>query len=284
MNRSRPNPDADSFAAHAGFGCVALTAEPTVGRALRILEAAYEAGIRHFDTAPGYGAGYSERILGRFIQGRRETVTIATKIGSGRAVSRLPANLALPLNAVRHLCAGRRAVSVRNPAPPLLAPRVISKATVQSSVEQSLRSLRTGRIDVLLLHEALPAFLDEAATGYLHELRTRGVVGALGVAAHGSNYLVLPEGALEGWDVLQYEYGADWPAHAELPKRFPGMRHILHSCLGQTRVADNNPGSHLASAAKAVPGSTVLFSSRNPRHIQANIRDGETRWRAQACR
>ena len=38
-------------------------------------------GITHFDTASGYGDGASERLVGRFLQGRRAQVHVATKAG-----------------------------------------------------------------------------------------------------------------------------------------------------------------------------------------------------------
>lgn len=50
------------------------------GIAQEILAAAYDAGVRFFDTADGYGGGESERSLGRFWQSRPD-ITIATKLG-----------------------------------------------------------------------------------------------------------------------------------------------------------------------------------------------------------
>ena len=269
-----------SFVSHLGFGCAALTGEPTSGSARRLLETAYDAGIRHFDTAPGYGAGYSERVLGAFLKGKREGITVVTKIGSGRPASSLPSCLALPLNRVRRWLLGKPALAVRNPSPPLLTPRRIPRTLVEASVMQSLRSLRTDYIDVLLLHEGLPSFLETAAYDYLRTLQSSGVVGSLGVAAHGSNYLPLQPVELEGWHVLQYEYGAEWPRHRELSTRFPSKRHIFHSCLGAGCSTRLNPGAHLAGILRAAPGATVLFFSRQPAHIRSNIRDGEAAWRA----
>jgi aryl-alcohol dehydrogenase-like predicted oxidoreductase len=49
------------------------------GSLLAALEAAYAAGIRHFDTAAGYGNGRSERLLGAFLHDKRETVFLASK-------------------------------------------------------------------------------------------------------------------------------------------------------------------------------------------------------------
>ena len=42
-------------------------------------ETAFELGIRHFDTATGYGDGYSERLLGRFMAGKRDQIFLASK-------------------------------------------------------------------------------------------------------------------------------------------------------------------------------------------------------------
>jgi len=46
---------------------------------LGALDAAYLAGIRHFDTAAGYGNGRSETLLGQFLEGKRESVFLASK-------------------------------------------------------------------------------------------------------------------------------------------------------------------------------------------------------------
>lgn len=46
---------------------------------LGALDAAYAAGIRHFDTAAGYGNGRSETLLGQFLAGKREIVFLASK-------------------------------------------------------------------------------------------------------------------------------------------------------------------------------------------------------------
>src|SRR5262245_60786508 len=58
---------------------------------MRALHRALDLGVNFFDTAANYGAGHSERLLGRAVSGRREGVVIATKFGfrvneSARAV------------------------------------------------------------------------------------------------------------------------------------------------------------------------------------------------------
>jgi aryl-alcohol dehydrogenase-like predicted oxidoreductase len=49
---------------------------------VRAIHAALEHGVNFFDTANVYGAGHSERVLGRALAGRREQVVIATKFNS----------------------------------------------------------------------------------------------------------------------------------------------------------------------------------------------------------
>jgi myo-inositol catabolism protein IolS len=52
---------------------------------LDALDASLDAGVNFFDTAPLYGKGYSEELVGRAFKGRRNRVVIATKLSSGDA-------------------------------------------------------------------------------------------------------------------------------------------------------------------------------------------------------
>lgn len=48
---------------------------------IRALQAAIDAGVNLIDTAPAYGAGHAEEIVGRAVRGRRDRVIVATKCG-----------------------------------------------------------------------------------------------------------------------------------------------------------------------------------------------------------
>ncbi|HMB24898.1 MAG TPA: aldo/keto reductase, partial [Anaerolineales bacterium] len=48
---------------------------------LRAIDCVLELGVNFFDTAANYGAGHSERVLGKAFKGRRDKVIIATKFG-----------------------------------------------------------------------------------------------------------------------------------------------------------------------------------------------------------
>ena len=57
-----------------GMGTASLTSMKLYSEAIRLLEMSYNLGIRHFDTAPLYGKGFSEVIVGDFLKSKRSEV------------------------------------------------------------------------------------------------------------------------------------------------------------------------------------------------------------------
>ena len=128
-----------------GFGCVALAGLASPRQARNLLEGVFELGIRHFDTAPIYGRGYSERLVGDFLRDKRQHVSIATKFGlSLRRAPRLPLGLAMRLNTLRGVL--RRAVMHQGrPSIALLSSLVHYTRRVASNAPRSRqRSRRAG--------------------------------------------------------------------------------------------------------------------------------------------
>jgi len=262
-----------------GFGTVPLTLQPSQGRALRLLHTAFDEGIRHFDTAPLYGDGYAEKILGRFIHGRREELIITTKCGLGslRQLS-IPPSIALPLHALRKSLRGKQQPSPATHTPPApLTPRTITKEYVERSLAASLHNLRTDYIDFYLLHEALPAFLAPEALSFLMERQHRGIIRKLGIAAAYVNLLPLNSGDIPGWDLLQYENGLQYPTD-DLSDRFRDKTHFYHSTLKLLRhlptekySAAEWAGILLNLAAKKNSSGKVLFSTSRVGTIRENM-------------
>jgi aryl-alcohol dehydrogenase-like predicted oxidoreductase len=121
------------------------------------IQAAFEHGINLVDTAPAYGFGRSEEIVGRAIaeSGLRSDVIVATKVGlqwEGGSVSR---------NA--------------------------SRARIMREVEDSLRRLRTDYIDIYQVHWPDPLVTIEETAEAMHDLLAQGKIRAIGV----SNFSVL---------------------------------------------------------------------------------------------
>lgn len=135
------------------------------------LEASYAGGVRYFDTSPHYGIGHSERRIGDFLRRQpREEFTLSTKVG----------RLLVPQDPQ-----GRIDEPFQVPA---TQRRVwdFTRDGVRRSVEDSLRRLGTDRIDILYLHDAEQHFEAALRDGYpaLAELRTEGVVGAIGAGMY----------------------------------------------------------------------------------------------------
>ena len=280
-----------------GFGCVKLSVMPTLQSALSILEAAFAGGIGYFDTAPIYGGGYSEKILGKFARNKRDRITITTKFGlfpSG--AHSMPPSLALPLNFIRKKI--RKAPPATASAPPADASatgipavspvlaadappaspaeyRLITKDYIKKSLDFSLSNLGTDHIDNYLLHEGLPSFLDEEALFFLTELKSRGVVSNIGVAAARHNYTGIENSFSNLWDIIQYEYQ---PGHATAGEPWlPGKRHILHSILKDRTCPDPSipdqcrAGWQLAQCLRTTNAWKVLFSTSRPQNLYKNV-------------
>lgn len=92
---------------------------------IRAIHAALDLGVNFFDTAANYGAGHSEVVLGRALQGRRDQAVIATKFG--------------------HIV-DEMAKSVYGDPSQVIA-------NVRDDVDNSLRRLQTDYIDVYQLHD-----------------------------------------------------------------------------------------------------------------------------------
>src|SRR5579875_1795264 len=68
-----------------GLGCMSMTsaygAPGDKGEMIKLLRAAYDLGITHFDTAEAYGPFANENLLGEALEPIRDNITIATKFG-----------------------------------------------------------------------------------------------------------------------------------------------------------------------------------------------------------
>jgi len=119
---------------------------------LRAIQRARELGVTFFDTANVYGAGHSERVLGRALKGQREQVVIATKF-----------------NAV--FDETTRQVTGSDSSP----------AGIRTACEDSLRRLATDYIDLYQFHDnGFPAEQAGPVRETLEELVKEGKIRAYG--------------------------------------------------------------------------------------------------------
>jgi D-threo-aldose 1-dehydrogenase len=140
------------------------------------LAAAWEAGVRGFDTAPHYGVGLSERRIGDFLAGRpRQEFIVSTKVG----------RILEPASEDTHGAEGFYET------PPMRRVRDYTRDGVRRCLEDSLRRLRMDRVDIALIHDP-DDYMDEAVSSAypaLAELRDEGVVGAIGAGMNSASAL-----------------------------------------------------------------------------------------------
>jgi D-threo-aldose 1-dehydrogenase len=141
--------------------------------AQRILDAAWDGGIRYYDTAPHYGLGLSERRLGEMLRRRpRDEFVISTKVGRilepdpEGATRRDDDIFAVPADHRRRWD--------------------FTEAGLRRSLEDSLTRLGLDRVDILYLHDVERSGQDvdevvDAGVARLARLRDEGLVRAIGV-------------------------------------------------------------------------------------------------------
>ena len=141
--------------------------------AQRILDAAWEGGIRYYDTAPHYGLGLSERRLGEMLRRRpRDEFVISTKVG--RILEPDPAGATRRDDDIFEVPADHR------------RRWDFTEAGLRRSLEDSLTRLGLDRVDVLYLHDVersgqdVDEVIDTGVAG-LARLRDEGLVRAIGV-------------------------------------------------------------------------------------------------------
>jgi aryl-alcohol dehydrogenase-like predicted oxidoreductase len=144
-----------------GLGCNNFGRRLDSGATLAVVDAALDAGINFFDTADVYGGTKSEEFLGRALGQHRDEVVIATKFGAQLDEQRKGA----------------------------------SPEYVEQAVEDSLRRLRTDRIDLYQLHRPDPEVPIEDTLGALDELVRAGKVREIGCSNFSAEQLRAAEEA-----------------------------------------------------------------------------------------
>lgn len=143
-----------------GFGCMGMSefyGDHDDQDSLKTLERAYELGINHFDTSNVYGRGHNERLVGRFIAGKRDRILLASKFG----VVRDPVG---PQNSTYDR-------GIDN-----------SREYMRRCCEESLSRLKVEAIDLYYVHRTDPQVPIEETAGAMAELVREGKVRAYGLS------------------------------------------------------------------------------------------------------
>lgn len=262
-------------------------------RSLAVLEAAWDAGIRHFDVAPMYGYGDAEACVGEFLAGHPDA-TVTTKFGmesrprpgvlgiaklaAGKVLGRVPGFGGGGVGAAKSAEAnGSR----------------FRGELARASLERSLRLLRRERIDLWLMHEAEAGDLSEELLRFCEDAVAGGRIGAFGVGSEAQRVAGVIERHPAFARVVQCEWSVQdapvtWPQetfrlhHRSLTNHFRELHAALVASPERLRAwsaatgVDLSDGERLAelmlkASLELNPGSVVLFSSKNPKHIAQNV-------------
>ena len=135
-----------------GLGCNAFGRRIDQNAATKVINGALDAGITFFDTAEGYGNGLSEVYIGNALKGRRDQVTLATKVGYN----------------MLHV-KGKGKGSPEN---------------IRVAIDLSLENLQTDYVELYQLHRPDPSTPIEDTLGTFNDLRNEGKIRLFGC----SNY------------------------------------------------------------------------------------------------
>ena len=224
------------------------------------VDAAFAAGIRHFDTAPQYGTGLSELRLGRALQGKpRDSYVLSSKVGK----------IVVPKGS------GGIAQTIFTGGTGDEIVFDYSYDGAMRSLEMSLGRLGLDRIDVLLIHDVTRRFHGDAvearyrqcmdgAYKALLKLRGEGVVKAIGTGLSEIDWATrfMSEGdfdvmLLPGRYTLLEQTAAD------------GLLDLAHRRGVAVLLAAAFESGILATGA--VPGATFLYQPAAP-EIMARVR------------
>ncbi|MDE1170052.1 MAG: aldo/keto reductase [Verrucomicrobium sp.] len=223
-----------------GLGCMGLSfgLGPATEKqeAVRLIQSAFEQGVTFFDTAEAYGPGANEELLGEALAAVRDKVVIATKFGFKDGVPTTGTD--------------SRPERIRRVA------------------EESLRRLKTDRIDLFYQHRVDPAVPIEDVAGTVKELIREGKVKHFGLSEAGAQTIRRAH-AVQPVAALQSEYSLWWrePEKEILPTLEElGIGFVPFSPLGKgflTGAIDENTQFDSKDFRNVVPRFSVEARKAN---------------------
>jgi predicted oxidoreductase len=237
-------PKSGRVTSRVGLGGACLVGGSSLRQSMRIFEAGANAGIRYIDTAPSYGVGTSERVVGTILN-REHDFVIATKVGIARP--QMPgvwSHMRTALRPVGRVLPAFKRFATRHAAR-LSVTGMFEPDQVLASFASSLRELKTDRVDILLLHEPGPEHLTQDLLHTLDGLINAGQVGLVGSGTERA-----AEQALLFGDVCQHRFMPCLPL-PPVENRFRVLHGVLRHGLKRLQAAiDADPAAAKALSAR----------------------------------
>ncbi len=268
-----------------GFGCASVMGRKGRRQSVTALDAAFAAGIRHFDVARAYGFGEAEKLLGAFAAGRRQEMTIASKFGIAATTPGAVQKLLKPLlrTALDLLPGLGKAVTAR--AQNTLVRGLYDAATARASLQTSLEMLGTDYLDMAFFHEP-PGRLDgaEATIDMLEGMKREGSLRAWGLSGTVAEITALADSLPCSPDVLQFDCALFDPCYGRLLSSYRDRPVLICAPFGGRGAAAalarlnatlpmDRAQFHAFTLRKILddfPLAAVVCSAFTPDHIRAN--------------
>jgi aryl-alcohol dehydrogenase-like predicted oxidoreductase len=253
-----------------GFGCGPIYGGGEMRRSEQLIEAALSAGIRHFDTAPMYGGGQSEDVLGRVLSGVAD-ITLATKVGIDRpnsetaqrastvAFRRFVRPLLSRMPSVKSQLMKLRSHMQDNAPAPAVPRRKLHSSHIRLELAESLKRLKRDHVDLYLVHDPDQFELDDEALETFTALKHEGVIGAFGLA-----YTRSVSETPNFGTVIQSQYDNEQLSIAD------NKTMIFHGVLrhGWRNASTSNVNRYIATVLNANPNVCIIFWASSAHHIR----------------
>jgi len=230
---------------------------------LALLQTAADAGFTHFDSSPYYGFGLAEQSLGALPPALLQRLTIASKVGLYGPAG---ASAAIPAILLRKI-AGK--------ALPGLNRAVVDWSLNQArqSLENSLRRLRRGWLDILFLHEPVPALIaSEEWQRWLESLVQAGTIRHYGIAGEAANIGAMLERAPGLAPVVQVRDSLDL-RQADVLEQHARAMQLTYGYVSAANGVD--AASLLRAALQRNVSGSILVSTRRIERVAALARAAE---------
>jgi aryl-alcohol dehydrogenase-like predicted oxidoreductase len=210
---------------------------PDIAAVSRLLNELLDSGINYFDTAPAYGL--SEERIGQAISQRRHEFILSTKIGE----------------------VFENGTSTYD----------FSRQSIEMSIQNSLRRLRTDALDLVFIHAAgddLAILNQTDAVCTLLSLRDAGVIRRIGLS---SKTAAGARSALDWADAIMVEYHLEDRSHEAVISEAAaaGVGVVVKKALASGKLS---PAEGLSFVLRNPAVSTTVIGTLNLEHMRANLK------------
>lgn len=225
-----------------------------------LLTAALDAGFTHFDTSPYYGFGLAEKSLGELPPAELQRITIASKVGLYGPNGAGPSVPEILLRKV----AGKVLPGLNKPVVDW------SIARAQKSLDDSLRRLRRGWLDVLFLHEPVQALIaTEEWQRWLESLLQSGKIRHFGIAGEAPMIAAMLEASPALAQIVQVRDSLDKRQADVLTQHRRPLQFTYGYLAGGAQPGSDGAAMlpTLRQALQRNPGGSILVSTRRVERV-----------------